>query len=193
MGNKKSVPAEKKAKHGGVPASMMDNLLRKTDFSKKVIAKLYDDFVDEHPALCMNKTEFIVKIQQDILRNADAMFFAEYLFKGFDEDKNGLIDFEEFVTGIFLITNAVKGHDIDRIEFSFRILDYNGDGSITKREMFNLLSAYQTYVGEGAASPKRLTEYIFQQADANCDGNITLEEFTTAAKGNRDIMEYFSF
>merc|ERR1719456_1678582 len=62
---------------------------------------------------------------------------GERLFAVFDRDNSGAIDFQEFLTGMALI---YRGTLEEKKKFLFEMYDLDGDGVVTREELFTMLS-----------------------------------------------------
>jgi Ca2+-binding EF-hand superfamily protein len=61
----------------------------------------------------------------DKLFSGDATEFAEHVFRTFDTGGNGMVNFQEFVVGLFVSSSQ----DTDKkLDWAFRVYDINGDG-----------------------------------------------------------------
>ena len=92
-----------------------------------------------------------------------------YVFQ-VDNDGSGSIDFEEFLD---LIAGKMKtfGDTEKSIRKAFRVLDKDGDGFITVRELKDVM----TKLGEKLTMKE--VEELVNEADMNGDGRIDMEEF----------------
>ena len=60
---------------------------------------------------------------------------VKMIFETLDKSKNGFISFDEFLSGM----NDMKSDDIkDKLNFFFKIIDSNGDGSLSWDEVFKI-------------------------------------------------------
>ena len=66
--------------------------------------------------------------------NADK--FCEHVFRTFDQDNSGKIDFKEFLLAIN-ITSAGKPEE--KLQWAFQMYDINSDGTIEKNEMVEII------------------------------------------------------
>jgi Ca2+-binding EF-hand superfamily protein len=64
---------------------------------------------------------------------------TDRLFAFFDQDGNGKIDFSELVCGLSVLC---KGTQDEKIRYAFRGYDLDGDGYITKDELYKMFKAY---------------------------------------------------
>eukprot|EP01118_Nematostelium_gracile_P017877 TRINITY_DN777_c0_g2_i2.p1 TRINITY_DN777_c0_g2~~TRINITY_DN777_c0_g2_i2.p1 ORF type:complete len:189 (-),score=47.33 TRINITY_DN777_c0_g2_i2:180-677(-) len=65
-------------------------------------------------------------------------FLKELLFGSFDTNKDGSIDFKEFVIAISIMT---KGTVDERLEFAFHMYDLDGNGFLEKDEVIKIMRA----------------------------------------------------
>ena len=63
---------------------------------------------------------------------------GERLFKVFDRDDSGGIDFQEFLTGMALI---YRGTIEEKKKFLFEMYDLDGDGVVTREELYSYFNA----------------------------------------------------
>ncbi|GBP19181.1 Kv channel-interacting protein 4 [Eumeta japonica] len=97
---------------------------------------------------------------------------------------------EEFVTGLSVLS---RGTIEEKLRWTFSLYDINGDGCITKEEMFEIVTAIYDLMGkivepvvdEDVVRDK--VERLFQKMDLNKDGVVTLDEFLECCLRDEDI------
>ncbi|KAH0452225.1 hypothetical protein IEQ34_019524 [Dendrobium chrysotoxum] len=98
--------------------------------------------------------------------------FLNRVFYLFDEKKDGVIEFEEFVHALSVFHPYAPLED--KINFTFRLYDLNETGFIEREEVKQMLVAI--LVESEMALPDELLE-AFEDADVNRDGRIDQDEW----------------
>merc|ERR1711913_241778 len=96
--------------------------------------------------------------------------------KKFDENQDGLIDWDEFMA-------IMAESEANWVQSLFKEFDANQDGTITGEEMKAMT---EKMIAEGNAAKakimKEMFDFVLLNFDCDGDGNISVEEFTTAMK-----------
>ncbi|KAJ8317244.1 hypothetical protein KUTeg_005148 [Tegillarca granosa] len=108
--------------------------------------------MQECPTGIVNEETF-KEIYAQFFPQGDSSLYAHYVFNTFDHDRNGSINFEEFVMGLSVLS---RGTLQERLQWAFSLYDINGDGLITKDEMLDIVSAIYEMMG-------RLTEPLIDE------------------------------
>ncbi|XP_055331304.1 uncharacterized protein LOC129583507 isoform X3 [Paramacrobiotus metropolitanus] len=87
-----------------------------------------------------------------------------------DADKNGKIDFGEFL-GVMRSKMGEMLH-MTELERAFKVFDYNDDGRISRAELRGVFKSLEQHFTE-----EQITEMI-KVADKNADGYIDFDEFS---------------
>ncbi|XP_060604004.1 neuronal calcium sensor 2-like [Ruditapes philippinarum] len=116
-----------------------------------------------------------------------ALDFADNVFRTFDRDGNGCVDFEEFILGIYMSSS----NDIDlKLKWAFNMYDMDGNGSIDKHELFSIINcSFNMHGEENGENPEELTESLFREMDTDGNGEISWEEFYTTACKDKRVLQ----
>jgi hypothetical protein len=105
------------------------------------------------------------------------------------------MSFDEFVQYFHILKN---GNEIERLTLSFKIMDQNKSGVITKSDVFDIISLmsriHQLVEGVDEKNDdeiEKIVDFVFERIDANGDGRISIEEFLTAANSADDVSQFF--
>ena len=94
----------------------LEFLLSNTDYSKDTIMTWYQEFGQECPTGKLTLPGFI-NLYHQFFPAGNATELCEHLFRVFDTDGSGFIDFREFLLAIFLTSS---GSTRDKIRAAFR-------------------------------------------------------------------------
>ncbi|KAM5281137.1 guanylyl cyclase-activating protein 3 [Ctenodactylus gundi] len=151
----------------------------------------YRAFMMEHPSGLQTLHEFKTLLGLQGL-NQKANEHVDQVYKTFDMNKDGFIDFTEFIAAVNLV---VRGKMEQKLKWYFKLYDTDGNGSIDKEELLNIFVAVQALNGQETLSPEEFINLVFHKIDVNNDGELTLEEFISGMEKDRDLLEivYKSF
>uniref|UniRef100_A0A671R0B8 Guanylyl cyclase-activating protein 1 n=1 Tax=Sinocyclocheilus anshuiensis TaxID=1608454 RepID=A0A671R0B8_9TELE len=114
--------------------------------------------------------------------------YVKTMFKTFDINDDGCIDFMEYVAALSLV---LKGGVQQKLRWYFKLFDVDGSSCIDREELLmpqnSLLSfvvdvfwlqAIEAINGvEQEFSAEELTDMVFNKIDVNGDGELSLDEF----------------
>ena len=161
----------------------LDELMEGTRFTQEEIEDWYKGFMKSCPSGLVSTTDF-EDMYSDFFEG-DASEFANHVFRTFDSDRSGFIDFKEFM---YSLSVTSRGNLEEKLEWAFKIYDVDGDGFVTKYEMESIIrSVYKMYTDGRLGkkeTPEQRTARIFEKFDLNKDGKLTMEEFKTGARSD---------
>ena len=132
------------------------------------------------------------KIYQSFFPFGDSEKFSSHVFKIFDLNGDGKIDFREFAMALnmFLCPDPEE-----RLKFVFRIYDSDESGTITKAEMNEIFKSLNRMLNLTSQNYRDDTELrasvdaLFNKMDLDGDDNVTMDEFLAVAKSDPNIFK----
>ena len=88
------------------------------------------------PSGQLTRKKFL-EVYSGFFPEGNAEKFCEHVFRTFDADNSGKIDFKEFLLAIN-ITSAGKPEE--KLVWAFQMYDINGDGTIERSEMVEIIT-----------------------------------------------------
>ncbi|KAM6306710.1 LOW QUALITY PROTEIN: guanylyl cyclase-activating protein 1-like [Podargus strigoides] len=146
----------------------------------------YKKFMRECPSGQLTEYEFK---QFFGLRGLDpeANEYIEQMFRTFDMNKDGYIDFMEYVAALSLV---LRGKMEQKLRWYFKLYDVDGNGCIDRHELLNIIKAIRAINGgDHETSAEEFTNRVFDKIDVNGDGELSLDEFVEGARKDEEFME----
>mmetsp|Transcript_42441 Transcript_42441/g.77037 ORF Transcript_42441/g.77037 Transcript_42441/m.77037 type:complete len:191 (-) Transcript_42441:29-601(-) len=174
---------------GNVPGSLspeeIQELQQTTNFSPDELNRLHRKFkkIDVDGSGTLSKDEFLS------IREMQGNPLLERVIDVFDENRDGEIQFSEFISGLSVFSR--KGNDEQKLKFAFRIYDIDNDGFISNGELFLVL---KKMVGQNL-TPEQLQQIVDKtivEADKDMDGKLSYEEFVTMLADSETIAQKLS-
>ncbi|XP_022658423.1 neuronal calcium sensor 2-like [Varroa jacobsoni] len=153
----------------------VDFLKTHTKYDEQTIREWYEGFKVDCPSGRLSRKKFI-DIYRTFFPTGNPEKFCDHVFRTFDTDNSGHIDFKEFLMAIG-ITASSSGEE--RLKWAFRMYDINNDGGIELTEMTKIVKALYDMLGPGTSdeSPEERTKEIFLKMDKDGDGTLSVKEF----------------
>ncbi|KAK9392305.1 Neuronal calcium sensor 1 [Crotalus adamanteus] len=157
---------------------VVEELTRKTYFTEKEVQQWYKGFIKDCPSGQLDAAGF-QKIYKQFFPFGDPTKFATFVFNVFDENKDGRIEFSEFIQALSVTS---RGTLDEKLRWAFKLYDLDNDGYITRNEMLDIVDAIYQMVGntvelpEEENTPEKRVDRIFAMMDKNADGKLTLQE-----------------
>ncbi|XP_074046264.1 guanylyl cyclase-activating protein 1 [Macrotis lagotis] len=114
--------------------------------------------------------------------------YVEQMFETFDFNKDGYIDFMEYVAALSLV---LKGKVEQKLRWYFKLYDVDGNGCIDRGELLNIIRAIRAInpCSDSTMSAEEFTETVFAKIDVNGDGELSLEEFMEGVQKDEMLLD----
>ena len=154
----------------------VEYLEQNTKFDEKTIRKWWTDFQGGSPKGKMTSEQLKTLCKMVLPPTVDIEKFGNHLFKTFDVDKDGYLNFNEFLFGL---CSSSHKEETQKLKNIFKLYDIDGDNVITFGEVVTILKASYGEFEEGSSSSKinHKAGEMMLKLDRNQDGVVTQEEF----------------
>jgi len=125
------------------------------------------------------------------ISESDVLKIENHVFRIYDENQNGFIDFHEFMTVFCIFTGE---ESVSVLEKVFRIFDVDNSGTISKDEMLILVKDIHALIKDDIKnySDEEVALRAFHEMDANQDGRVSRDEFVAAVRGHKKFSQYLA-
>ena len=154
-------------------------LVKYTDLKEEEVKEHHENFITNHPKGKMDKSSF-TEMMNLCYPDSDKDNIQKHIFRMYDSNKDGIIDFREFMFVVYIMSSGTPEENLKQI---FKLLDINSDGSVSIgefkrviRDMFLLTNEREV----DSSIQELLAEKAFIEMDSDSDGKVTLEEFIKA-------------
>jgi len=161
-----------------------------TSFTGEEIKEWYNHFYKESPSGQMTKPEFMTMYSK-MFPQGDCRKFAEHIFKAYDADESGTVDFKEFLCTLSVCS---RGAIDDKLKWAFHLYDIDGNGYVTKQECVEIIKGIYKMRGlpikstQNSLSPMQTVDEIFSKIDVDNDNQLSETEFIMGAKNEPAIL-----
>ncbi|KAG8443332.1 hypothetical protein GDO86_011937 [Hymenochirus boettgeri] len=131
---------------------------------------------------------------RNILHNTFGMtddMIMDRVFRGFDRDNDSSVSVTEWVEGLSVF---LRGTLDEKIKYCFGVYDLNGDGFISREEMFHMLKnslLKQPTEEDPDEGIKDLVEITLKKMDYDHDSKLSYVDFEKAVKEENLLLEAF--
>lgn len=126
MGNSKS---------GALSKEILEELQLNTKFTEEELSAWYQSFLKECPSGRITRQEF-ESIYSKFFPDSDPKAYAQHVFRSFDANSDGTLDFKEYVIALHMTT---AGKPTQKLEWAFSLYDVDGNGTISKNEVLEIV------------------------------------------------------
>ncbi|XP_017763452.1 PREDICTED: Kv channel-interacting protein 1 [Eufriesea mexicana] len=121
----------------------LEELLRQTKFSRQEIRVMYRGFKQECPEGVVHEDLF-KDIYAKFFPHGNSSLYAHYVFKAFDVNCNGAMNFRDLLV---ILSTLLRGSIYEKLRWIFKLYDINGDGCITRGELWEVVIAVHELMG----------------------------------------------
>ncbi|KAM4705161.1 calaxin [Rhinophrynus dorsalis] len=131
---------------------------------------------------------------RNILHNTFGMtddMIMDRVFRGFDKDNDSYISVTEWIEGLSVF---LRGSLDEKIKYCFGVYDLNGDGYISREEMFHMLKnslLKQPTEEDPDEGIKDLVEITLKKMDYDHDSKLSFMDFEKAVREENLLLEAF--
>jgi Ca2+-binding EF-hand superfamily protein len=163
-------------------------LAKTSGLSEDEVTIKFEAFIKDHPDGKLRKREFRDMISQ-ALPKKDASKVEKHVFRIYDTNGDGYIDFVEFMVVFYILSEGTPEEVLTKL---FRVFDVNSDGSISIKEMQRLVADLYGLVKHkdpNQASKELIASTAFKEMDTDGDGLVTCQEFVRAVLGQEQFSK----
>ncbi|KAM9960240.1 hypothetical protein ACTFIW_009368 [Dictyostelium discoideum] len=173
----------------------INELIKKTNYTKDQIDKLskdYNEYSSKDKKSGFTEPEFI-DFFYCRFRDWDKDLLKQ-LFKLFDTDCNGILDFKEFVTSLYIMTKAPV---VEKLSLLFDLFDKDQSGHLEVDEVEKLIGVAVACGTSLGMDYSGVTNYVFSICSAENMSNkkkgMNKEEFIKAASNSDKFCKMICF
>jgi len=152
------------------------------------VREAFNAFIEEHPNGKMKPKDFR-EMMAKALPKKDAAKMEKHVFRIYDANNDGYIDFTEFMVIFHIMSDGSPEEVLEKI---FRVFDVNSDGTITKKELKKLIKDMYNLIkteDPEAKSKDLIAKSAFAEMDKDDDGKITTAEFIAACLSQEEMSK----
>merc|ERR1712117_884215 len=150
---------------------------------KHAVERQYQNFLKKHPDGQISRKSFHA-MMKECYPSTDTEKLEKHIFRMYDTNKDGHIDFREFMIVLYIMSNGTPEENLKQI---FRVFDIN-NGTITLKELQKIVRDLFLLINEtnaDKASQEVLVKTAFNEMDENHDGKISQSEFVEACMAQK--------
>merc|ERR1711878_6556 len=167
----------------------LEFIAKNTALTKVQVESRYQNFLKLHPDGRISRKSFH-SMMKECYPGADTEKLERHIFRMYDTNKDGHIDFREFMIVLYIMSNGTPEENLKQI---FRVFDINNDGTVSQKELGRLVKdlfhLFTKKDNPDRASQEALATKAFQEMDTDADGKVTQEEFVKACLNQETISK----
>ncbi|XP_048373174.1 recoverin [Sphaerodactylus townsendi] len=188
MGNSKS---------GALSKEILEDLKLNTKYTEDELCKWYESFQKQCPDGRISRSEF-EKIYSNFFPNSDPKVYARHVFRSFDTNDDGTLDFREYIIALHLTSS---GKTDLKLEWAFSLFDVDRNGEISKNEVLEIISAIfkmippeeQKNLPDDENTPQKRADKLWTYFNKGDADKIAEQEFISGVMKNDAIMKLIQY
>ena len=165
----------------------LNYLMKHTNLDGSTVKQWYSGFLRDCPNGKMTQEQFF-SMYRMLIPEGNTEKFCKHVFRTFDADNNGYIDFLEFLLALNITST---GNPEEKLKWAFKLYDIDGNGSVSQEEMIKVVQSIYDMLGAGSLESndkaRNRAEFVFQKLDADGDKKLTEEEFIKGCLENEEL------
>mmetsp|Transcript_33957 Transcript_33957/g.39557 ORF Transcript_33957/g.39557 Transcript_33957/m.39557 type:complete len:176 (+) Transcript_33957:71-598(+) len=159
--------------------AIVAKLAEATTFTAEEITNMYVNFKKLSASV---KDDNLIDPQEfrEMMACHGGSVFIDGLFRMFDRDNSGGIDFVEFVTSLAIYQNKARNvSDAEKQRLFFKIYDSDGDNEISQMDLKKMLNScfLSNFMEVSEADIEELVQATFQKYDLTPRGTIDFQSY----------------
>ena len=150
----------------------LDNIVSQTGLERGAVESHYSHFLAHHPSGAMDPSGLRAMLSE-ALPGADTAGLAEHIWRMYDTNLDGSVDFREFMLALCVMRSGSAEENLRQI---FRLFDINSDGRVEEDELVRVVRELTKVAEVG----EEVVREAFLEMDMDRDGGVTQEEFVQA-------------
>ncbi|CAN0193463.1 unnamed protein product [Lampetra fluviatilis] len=188
MGNTKS---------SALSREILEDIKLNTKFSEDELTEWYSSFMRDCPDGRISRERF-EKIYARFFPNADPKVYAQHVFRSFDKNSDGTLDFKEYIIALHLTSS---GKTQLKLEWAFSLYDVDGNGTINKSEILEIVKAIFKMIPpeevhllkDDENTPDKRADKIWKHFGKSDQDKLTEGEFVQGLKDKDEIMRLIQY
>ncbi|KAM5132505.1 visinin-like [Mantella aurantiaca] len=188
MGNTKS---------GALSKEILDDLKMNTRYSEDELCKWYESFKKQCPDGKITRPDF-EKIYANFFPNSDPKTYAQHVFRSFDTNDDGTLDFREYIIALHLTSS---GKTSLKLEWAFSLFDVDRNGEVSKVEVLEIITAIFRMIPSSELSnlpedentPQKRADKLWAYFKKKDHDKIAEGEFIQGVMMNDEIMRLIQY
>jgi len=163
--------------------------VKQNHFNKDEIEMLVNFYMQWNDGKKLERSHFRDVLHQKFNMTEDILM--DRVFKAFDKDSDSIVGINEWVEGLAVL---LRGTLPEKIQYAFEVFDLNGDGHISREEMFQMLKSClikQPSEEDPDEGIKDIVEITLKKMDKDHDGRVSLADFDQSVREEPLLLEVF--